>query len=91
LDRSIRIWDLRTGGIHDAFAYESPISSLQFDHRRIVSSNNENTVKIYDRFEEKHSSCGGQHDDDQIINYVRYKEGYLVEGRTDGNIGIWAI
>lgn len=91
LDRSIRIWDLRTGGIHDAFAYESPISSLQFDQRRIVSSNNEKTVKIYDRLEEKHSSCGGINSDDATINYVRYKEGYLVEGREDGKIGIWAI
>lgn len=90
-DRSIRIWDLRTGGIHDAFAYESPISSLQFDARRIVSSNNESTVKIYDRIEEKHSSCGGEDGDDAIINYVRYREGYLVEGRSNGKIGMWAI
>ncbi|KAH3671438.1 hypothetical protein WICMUC_004618 [Wickerhamomyces mucosus] len=90
LDRSIRIWDLRTGGINDAFAYESPISSLQFDSRRIVSSNNENTIKIYDRLDGKHTSCGGINDD-SIINYVRYREGYLVEGRTNGKIGIWAI
>jgi division protein 1 len=89
-DRSIRIWDLRTGGIHDAFAYESPISSLQFDSRRIVSSNNENTAKIYDRIEERHSSCGGA-DGSAMINHVRYREGYLVEGRVDGKIGMWAI
>lgn len=91
MDRSIRIWDLRTGGIHDAFAYESPISTLQFDSRRIVSANNENTVKIYDRMDERHSSCGGKDENSKIINHVRYREGYLVEGRTDGRIGIWAI
>ncbi|CCH41356.1 Mitochondrial division protein 1 [Wickerhamomyces ciferrii] len=91
LDRSIRIWDLRTGGIHDAFAYESPITSLQFDSRRIVSSNNESSVKIYDRIDEKHSSCGGEDPDSATVNYVRYKEGYMVEGRTDGKITAWAV
>lgn len=91
LDRSIRIWDLRTGGIHDAFAYESPITSLQFDSRRIVSSNCETTAKFYDRIDEKHSSCGGKDAGSAIINYVRYKEGYLVEGRADGKIGVWAV
>lgn len=90
VDRSVRIWDLRSGGIHDAFAYESPISSLQFDARRIVTSNNESTVKIYDRVEEKHSSCGGK-GDGAVITHVRYREGYLVEGRVDGKIGMWAI
>lgn len=90
-DRSIRIWDLRTGGIHDAFAYESPITSLHFDSRRIVSSNMETTAKIYDRLDEKHSSCGGKDESSAIINHVRYKEGYLVEGRADGKIGMWAI
>ena len=91
LDRSIRIWDLRTGGIHDAFAYESPITSLQFDSRRIVSSNCETTAKFYDMIDEKHSSCGGKDAGSAIINYVRYKEGYLVEGRADGKIGVWAV
>lgn len=90
LDRSIRIWDLRTGGIFDAFAYESPITSLKFDSRRIVSSNNEPTVKIYDRIEEKHSFVGDK-EDTSIVNYVRYKEGYLVEGRANGKIGVWAV
>jgi len=91
LDRSIRIWDLRTGGIHDAFAYESPITSLQFDSKKIISSNCETTAKIYDRIDEKHSSCGGKDTDSSIINYVRYKEGYLIEGRADGKIGVWAV
>lgn len=93
LDRSIRIWDLRTGTIFDAFAYDSPITALHFDARRVVSANTENTVKIYDREIEKHWSCGpGETDPNNasIINTVRYKEGYLVEGREDGHIGVWA-
>lgn len=93
LDRSIRIWDLRMGSLYDAFAYEKPVTSLQFDSRRIVSSNCENTVKIYDRILEKHWSCGAGEEDDNaaIVNTVRYREGYLIEGREDGKIGVWAV
>lgn len=92
MDRSVRIWDLRTGSIFDAFAYENPITALQFDARRVVSATGESTVKIYDREVEKHWSCGpGEEGDNSIsINRVRYREGYIVEGRQDGNIGVWA-
>lgn len=93
LDRSIRIWDLRMGTLFDAFAYERPVTSLHFDSRRIVSSNCDNTVKVYDRILEKHWSCGAGEDDENaaIINTVRYKEGYLIEGREDGKVGVWAV
>jgi division protein 1 len=92
LDRSIRVWDLRTGTISDAYAYDKGITSLHFDARRIVSSNGENTVKIYDRALEKHSTYGAGEVDPSAatVNYVRCREGYLVEGRQDGLVGVWA-
>lgn len=92
LDRSIRVWDLRTGTISDAYAYDSGITSLHFDARRIVCSNGDNTAKIYDRALEKHSTVGAGENDPSaaVINYVRAREGYLVEGRQDGKIGVWA-
>lgn len=91
-DRSIRIWDLRMGNIFDAFAYDSPITSLDFDKRRIASTNGENTVKIYDRAAEKHWSLGrGEKDEGAPVStVVKTKEGYLVEGGVDGKIGVWA-
>ncbi|RVD84988.1 uncharacterized protein DFL_003323 [Arthrobotrys flagrans] len=97
MDRSIRIWDLRTGSISDAFAYEHPITSMQFDASRIVSAAGENYAKIYDRVEGRHWNCGagaegGKEDrlsTPAIVERVRAKEGYLVEGRRDGVVGIW--
>lgn len=91
-DRSIRIWDLRMGNIFDAFAYDSPITSLDFDARRIASTNGENTVKIYDRAAEKHWSLGrGEGEvDAPESRVVKTKEGYLVEGGADGVVGVWA-
>lgn len=94
-DRSIRIWDLRTGSIVDAFAYDHPITSLHFDSRKIISTNMESTVKVYDRETGRHWTCGPGADKDNdsetaIVETAISKEGYLVEGREDGTIGVWA-
>lgn len=96
-DRSIRIWDLRTGSIFDAYAYDNPVTSMMFDSRRIVSAAGESVVKVYDKTDGRHWSCGpgvGVDEDDNtthsLIERVRIKDGYLVEGRKDGTVGIWS-
>ncbi|KAF1985001.1 WD40 repeat-like protein [Aulographum hederae CBS 113979] len=96
LDRSIRIWDLRTGSIHDAFAYDHPITSMMFDSRKIVAAAGEDVVKVHDKTDGRHWNCGpGTQDDYETgasatIEQVRIKDGYLVEGRKDGVVGIWS-
>ncbi|KAI1470352.1 mitochondrial division protein 1 [Daldinia caldariorum] len=96
LDRSIRIWDLRTGSIFDAYAYDNPVTSMMFDNRRIVSAAGEDVVKIYDKMESRQWDCGaGITEADSgpapaIVERVRIKDGYLVEGRRDGHVGAWA-
>ncbi|KKZ68509.1 mitochondrial division protein 1 [[Emmonsia] crescens] len=95
MDRSIRIWDLRTGSIYDAYAYDNPITSMMFDTRRIVSAAGEDVVKVYDKTEGRHWSCGAglvaaeEGRTASIVERVRIKDGYLTEGRKDGTIGIW--
>lgn len=41
-----------------------------------------NLVKFYNRILEKNWSCGAGNDSENtaIVNIVRYKEGYLIEG-----------
>ncbi|CAO2654555.1 Nn.00g112880.m01.CDS01 [Neocucurbitaria sp. VM-36] len=97
VDRSIRIWDLRTGSIHDAYAYDHPVTSMMFDARRIVSAAGEDVVKVYDKTDGRHWNCGpgvGVDESDaethSIIERVRIKDGYLVEGRKDGTVGVWS-
>ncbi|KAF2703579.1 mitochondrial division protein-like protein 1 [Pleomassaria siparia CBS 279.74] len=96
LDRSIRIWDLRTGSIYDAYAYDNPVTSMMFDDRRIVSAAGEDVVKVYDKTDGRHWNCGpgvGVDDDAtalSTIERVRIKEGYMVEGRKNGMIGVWS-
>lgn len=93
----VQIWDLRTGSIFDAYAYDHAVTSMMFDSRRIVSAAGESVVKVYDKTDGRHWSCGpgvGVDEDDNtthsLVERVRIKDGYLVEGRKDGTVGIWS-
>ncbi|KAL2156962.1 hypothetical protein VTH06DRAFT_1377 [Thermothelomyces fergusii] len=61
-----------------------------FDTRRIVCAAGEDVVKVYDKVEGRHWDCGaGVTEADQekkpaIVERVRVRDGYLIEGRRDG-------
>lgn len=90
-----QIWDLRTGSIFDAYAYDKPITSMMFDTKRIVAAAGENVVKVYDKADGHHWDCGaGVGVDDSgpqpaTVERVRLKDGFLVEGRKDGIVAAW--
>ena len=91
-----QVWDLRTGSIYDAFAYEKPITSMMFDTKRIAAAAGENVVKVYDKADGRQWDCGagvGSDDGDPTppatVERVRIKDGFLLEGRADGVIGAW--
>jgi len=94
----LQIWDLRTGSIFDAYAYDNPITSMMFDARRIVAAASEDVVKVYDKTDGRHWDCGdgaGNDDEDErvghaIVERCRIKDGYMVEGRRDGIVGVWS-
>ncbi|KAI1615759.1 mitochondrial division protein 1 [Exophiala viscosa] len=99
VDRSVRMWDLRTGTISDAYGYDSPITSMMFDTRHIVCAAGEDVVKVYDKGDGKQWDCGAGanlSDEDRmagaktsIVERVRLKDGYLIEGRRNGEVGVW--
>lgn len=92
LDRSVRIWDLRTGTLADAFAYDSPVLSLDFDFQSIVVANGEAPIQVVDRKDDKHWQCGElESQDSSTAQFVRYKDGYMVEGRSNGDVVAWAL
>ena len=96
-----QIWDLRTGTIHDAYAYDNPITSMMFDTRHIVSAAGEEVVKVYDKTDGRHWDCGAgvnvsvedRMNDMKIsvVEKVRMKDGYMVEGRRSGEVGVWTV
>ena len=94
-DLHLQIWDLRTGSIHDAYAYDNPITSMMFDSRRIVAAAGEPVAKVYDKTDGRHWDCGaGVNAEEEgrnpaTVETVRVKDGFLTEGRKDGVVGIW--
>lgn len=90
-----QIWDLRTGAIYDAYAYDNPVTSMSFDARRIISAAGEDVAKVYDKVEARQWDCGAgvtaaeEGRSPAIVEHVRLRDGYLVEGRRDGRIGVW--
>jgi mitochondrial division protein 1 len=69
---------------------------MMFDTRRIVSATGENVVKVYDKADGNHWDCGAGASVEEdaskpaVVERVRIKDGYMVEGRKDGIVGIWS-
>lgn len=78
---------------------------MQFDPRHIISAIGDPVVKVFDKAEGRHWDCGAgavqdlEEEEDRArglgtalgaIERVRLKEGYMVEGRRDGVVGVWS-
>ena len=68
---------------------------MMFDTRRIVSAAGEDVVKVYDKVEGRQWDCGAgiiaaeEGKTAAIVERVRVRDGYLVEGRQNGTVGMW--
>jgi division protein 1 len=68
---------------------------MMFDNRRIVSAAGEDVAKVYDKTDGRHWNCGAgvnaepEEATPSIVERVRIKDGYMVEGRKDGIVGVW--
>lgn len=69
---------------------------MMFDSRRIVSATGEDVVKVYDKAEGRQWDCGPGVNLDETspraaaIERVKIKDGYMIEGRKDGVVGVWS-
>lgn len=66
---------------------------MNFDARRIVAAAGEDVVKVYDKTDGRQWGCGVGAEGDgkgSVVERVRIKDGYLVEGRKDGVVGVWS-
>ncbi|KAG8817979.1 Mitochondrial fission protein [Serendipita sp. 399] len=79
LDKTVRIWDLRTGSIAETLRYDYPITSLQFDSR-----------KVYNRTTMQNSSFA-TNGHTLPVEKLRYMDRYLVSGGRDSTVKLWAI
>lgn len=69
---------------------------MMFDSRRIVAAAGEDVVRVYDKTDGKQWNCGpGVRPEEEegnlaVVERVRIRDGYLVEGRRDGMVGVWS-
>lgn len=68
---------------------------MAFDTRRIAAAAGESVVKIYDKADGRHWNCGDTSDDDAaartVVEQLRLKDGFLVDGKRNGEIGVWTV
>ena len=69
---------------------------MAFDNRRIVSAAGEDVVKVYDKLESRQWDCGAGvkaaeegKTPPATVARVALQDGYLLEGRKDGIVGVW--
>lgn len=88
-DGSLRIWDLRNGEIGLAESYGGPIQSVQFDTSKVVASvAGENGVRVLSRPTGEHRISAIE---ESLVTSAKYMKGYLVTGRENGDVGVWAV
>jgi division protein 1 len=69
---------------------------MMFDSRRICSAAGGDVVQVYDKTDGRQWEVGpgvaAAEDGTKtsIIESLRIKDGYLVEGRRDGTVGVWS-
>ncbi|CAB4254589.1 Caf4p [Maudiozyma barnettii] len=91
LDKTVKIWDLGSGAIIDNYVYDNSISSLSFDEKNITVATDDATPRVISRENGKHWECDGAPDLTSTSSFVKYNEGYMVEGRNNGDINVWSI
>lgn len=69
-----------------------------FDARSIVAAAGEDVVKVYDKTDGHHWDCGSEDPNDasekpsrSVVERVRLKEGYMIEGRKNGSVQAWSV
>lgn len=97
LDGTVRIWDLRTDGITDILSFNHPVTSLDLDPDHITVASNEPEVHVYNRKDREKwelELVPEQESSSQTNNasvYLRYKERYLMDGRSNGDVNVWIV
>lgn len=67
-----------------------------FDARKICSAAGEDVVRVYDKTDGRQWEAGPgvtaaeEGSSPSIIETLRIKDGYLIEGRRDGTVGVWS-
>ncbi|XP_033640972.1 uncharacterized protein LOC117301177 [Asterias rubens] len=90
MDRSIRIWDIRSGrSIRKIYGHKGGIRCLQFDSIRIVSGSWDMTIMIWDIIKFHHLATLTGHID--VVSCLQFDPKHMVSGSHDSTIRVWSM
>lgn len=90
LDKSVRVWDLRTGRTIDTLRYDGPVTALQFDSRRILVAGGTDAVQVFNRttLQQSELIVNGH---TSPVERLRFMDKYLATGSRDATVKIWSL
>lgn len=87
-DGSVKVWNIGSGDVVDAVRYDGAIRSIDFDESKIVTATDCDTAaRVWDRKKRLNWACGYGA---SALTTMHYEQGYLVDGREDGSVNVWA-
>lgn len=90
IDKTVRVWDLRTGRTIETLRYDGPVTSLQFDSRRIMVAGGTNNVQVFNRttLQQTELIVNGH---TSPVERLRFMDRYLATGARDSTVKIWSL
>lgn len=90
IDKTVRVWDLRTGRTIESLRYDGPVTSLQFDSRRIMVAGGTNNVQVFNRttLQQTELVINGH---TSPVERLRFMDRYLATGARDSTVKIWSL
>lgn len=90
IDKTVRVWDLRTGRTIETLRYDGPVTSLQFDSRRILVAGGTNNVQVFNRttLQQTELIINGH---TSPVERLRFMDRYLATGARDSTVKIWSL
>lgn len=90
IDKTVRVWDLRTGRTIETLRYDGPVTSLQFDSRRIMVAGGTNNVQVFNRttLQQTELVINGH---TSPVERLRFMDRYLATVARDSTVKIWSL
>lgn len=89
-DQTVKLWDLRSKNELDNISFELPVSNVHLDSQRIIVSTSAET-SIYDRISCQQVDCIQSSNYTSTVSATQYKDKYLIEGHSNGDITVLSV
>ncbi|XP_067681342.1 uncharacterized protein [Haliotis asinina] len=88
LDRSIRVWDIRSGrSLHKFYGPKGGVRCLQFDDEILVTGSWDMVIMVWDMRQFTHRASLPGHKGS--VSCLQFNHDYILSGSHDGTVRVW--